>query len=154
MLTGGAHRPSEKCPPYSARLGACRVGAKDIGACRRWRSGMRRSCYWRRDILNEIKYCGICHSDIPHVRSDWRVETYSLLPGYKITAVVLQLTVLFHMADRLPVNRALRGGNTGQAFSKQLALSFQVIPVAGGLRDDHYTFRQIPTWALDCRLEP
>ncbi|UUU29775.1 NAD(P)-dependent alcohol dehydrogenase [Streptomyces sp. CA-210063] len=40
------------------------------------------------DVLIEIKYTGICHSDIHHARSDWREETYPLVPGHEIAGVV------------------------------------------------------------------
>ena len=29
-----------------------------------------------RDVLIEIRYCGICHTDISHARSEWRPEPY------------------------------------------------------------------------------
>ena len=30
------------------------------------------------DVLVEIRYCGICHTDISHARSEWRPEPYPL----------------------------------------------------------------------------
>jgi threonine dehydrogenase-like Zn-dependent dehydrogenase len=33
------------------------------------------------DVLIEIRYCGICHTDITHARSEWRPEPYPLIPG-------------------------------------------------------------------------
>jgi len=44
-----------------------------------------------KDILIEIKYCGICHSDIHHVRAEWGEEKYPLVPGHEIAGVVLQV---------------------------------------------------------------
>lgn len=41
-----------------------------------------------RDILIDIKYCGICHSDIHHVRGDWGGVTYPVAPGHEIAGVV------------------------------------------------------------------
>lgn len=41
-----------------------------------------------RDILIDIKYCGICHSDIHHVRGDWGQVTYPVAPGHEIAGVV------------------------------------------------------------------
>ncbi|WP_329344047.1 NAD(P)-dependent alcohol dehydrogenase [Streptomyces sp. NBC_01352] len=43
------------------------------------------------DVLIEIKYTGICHSDIHHARSDWREETYPLVPGHEIAGVVSEV---------------------------------------------------------------
>ncbi len=41
-----------------------------------------------KDVLIDIKYCGICHSDIHHVRGEWRKETYPLVPGHEIAGMV------------------------------------------------------------------
>jgi alcohol dehydrogenase (NADP+) len=41
-----------------------------------------------RDVLIDIKYCGVCHSDVNHARSLWAPETYPLVPGHEITGVV------------------------------------------------------------------
>lgn len=36
------------------------------------------------DILLDILYAGICHSDLHHVASDWGPETYPMVPGHEI----------------------------------------------------------------------
>ncbi|MFD7408515.1 NAD(P)-dependent alcohol dehydrogenase [Streptomyces sp. NPDC059866] len=41
-----------------------------------------------RDVLIEIKYTGICHSDIHHTRSDWGPVSYPVAPGHEIAGVV------------------------------------------------------------------
>ncbi|MGJ7908632.1 NAD(P)-dependent alcohol dehydrogenase [Actinopolyspora sp. H202] len=43
-----------------------------------------------RDVLIEIKYAGICHSDIHHTRSHWKQENYPLVPGHEIAGVVTE----------------------------------------------------------------
>jgi len=43
-----------------------------------------------KDILIEIKYCGICHSDSHHVRAEWGEEKYPLVPGHEIAGVVFK----------------------------------------------------------------
>lgn len=35
------------------------------------------------DVLIEIKYCGICHSDISHARSEWGEQVYPIVPGHE-----------------------------------------------------------------------
>ncbi|WP_026554572.1 NAD(P)-dependent alcohol dehydrogenase [Arthrobacter sp. 35W] len=40
------------------------------------------------DVLIEIKYAGICHSDIHTVRGDWGPQTYPLAPGHEIAGIV------------------------------------------------------------------
>jgi uncharacterized zinc-type alcohol dehydrogenase-like protein len=44
-----------------------------------------------KDVLIEIKYCGICHSDIHHAHGEWGAETYPLVPGHEIAGVVAQV---------------------------------------------------------------
>jgi uncharacterized zinc-type alcohol dehydrogenase-like protein len=41
-----------------------------------------------RDVLIDIKYVGICHSDIHHVRGEWAEETFPLVPGHEIAGIV------------------------------------------------------------------
>jgi uncharacterized zinc-type alcohol dehydrogenase-like protein len=43
------------------------------------------------DVLIEIRYCGICHSDIHTVRSEWDEVTYPVVPGHEITGIVAEV---------------------------------------------------------------
>ncbi|MFI6309639.1 NAD(P)-dependent alcohol dehydrogenase [Nocardia fusca] len=43
------------------------------------------------DLLIEIKYAGICHSDIHQVRGDMRGGTYPFVPGHEITGIVTEI---------------------------------------------------------------
>lgn len=40
------------------------------------------------DVLIEIKYAGICHSDIHTARAEWGEGTFPLVPGHEIAGVV------------------------------------------------------------------
>jgi uncharacterized zinc-type alcohol dehydrogenase-like protein len=40
------------------------------------------------DVVIEIKYSGICHSDIHMSRSEWGASTYPMVPGHEIAGVV------------------------------------------------------------------
>ena len=44
-----------------------------------------------KDVLIEIKYAGICHSDIHHVRGEWAKEVYPLVPGHEIAGVIVEV---------------------------------------------------------------
>ncbi|MDQ1596509.1 MAG: alcohol dehydrogenase [Arthrobacter pascens] len=44
-----------------------------------------------RDVLIEIRYAGICHSDIHTVRGDWGPQQYPLAPGHEIAGVVTEI---------------------------------------------------------------
>ncbi|MET9070570.1 NAD(P)-dependent alcohol dehydrogenase [Streptomyces sp. NPDC004232] len=43
------------------------------------------------DVLIEIKYAGICHSDIHHARSEWGPTTYPIVPGHEIAGIVTEV---------------------------------------------------------------
>jgi uncharacterized zinc-type alcohol dehydrogenase-like protein len=43
------------------------------------------------DVLVEIKYCGICHTDIHFVRNDFGMSVYPLVPGHEIVGVVKEV---------------------------------------------------------------
>lgn len=43
------------------------------------------------DILIEILYAGICHSDIHHVKGEWKKENYPLVPGHEVVGRVVQV---------------------------------------------------------------
>jgi alcohol dehydrogenase (NADP+) len=40
------------------------------------------------DVLIDIRYCGVCHSDIHLVRGDWGEIAYPLAPGHEIVGTV------------------------------------------------------------------
>jgi len=40
------------------------------------------------DVQIEIKYAGVCHSDIHKVRGDWGPSMYPMVPGHEIIGVV------------------------------------------------------------------
>lgn len=43
------------------------------------------------DVLIDIKYAGICHSDIHTVRGDWGPQQYPLVPGHEIAGIVTEV---------------------------------------------------------------
>lgn len=50
----------------------------------------------RRDVGNhdvhiEILYCGVCHSDLHTVRSEWQGTTYPCVPGHEIVGRVVEV---------------------------------------------------------------
>ena len=44
-----------------------------------------------RDVLIEIRYAGICHSDIHTVRGDWGAVPYPLTVGHEIAGQVAEV---------------------------------------------------------------
>ena len=43
------------------------------------------------DVLIEIAYAGICHTDIHSVRGDWGEKQYPLVPGHEIAGVITKV---------------------------------------------------------------
>ena len=43
------------------------------------------------DVLIDIKYSGICHSDIHTVRGEWGDQQYPLVPGHEIAGIVTEV---------------------------------------------------------------
>jgi uncharacterized zinc-type alcohol dehydrogenase-like protein len=41
-----------------------------------------------RDVLIEIQYCGVCHSDIHQARGEWGDEIFPMVPGHEIVGRV------------------------------------------------------------------
>ncbi len=44
-----------------------------------------------KDVLIKIEYCGVCHSDIHTVKSDWGATNYPAVPGHEIVGRVEQI---------------------------------------------------------------
>lgn len=58
------------------------------------------------DVLIEIKYAGICHSDIHTVRGEWGPVKYPLVPGHEIAGIVSQIgsgVTKYAVGDRVGV---------------------------------------------------
>ena len=43
------------------------------------------------DVVIEILYCGVCHSDLHTVRNEWRFTVYPALPGHEIVGRVIEV---------------------------------------------------------------
>lgn len=43
------------------------------------------------DVLIEILYCGICHSDIHQVRNEWGRSSFPMVPGHEIVGRVIRV---------------------------------------------------------------
>ncbi|MEU7745529.1 NAD(P)-dependent alcohol dehydrogenase [Nonomuraea sp. NPDC049158] len=69
MLTVNSYSATSATEP----LAPARVERRDVGP---------------RDVLIEIKYCGICHSDIHFVRGEWGTAPYPVAPGHEIAGIV------------------------------------------------------------------
>lgn len=60
----------------------------------------------KQDVLIDIQYCGICHSDIHQVRDEWGEGLFPMVPGHEIVGVVSQVgeeVTEFKVGDRVGV---------------------------------------------------
>jgi uncharacterized zinc-type alcohol dehydrogenase-like protein len=58
------------------------------------------------DVLIDIQYCGICHSDIHQARDEWGDAIFPMVPGHEITGVVKAVgnkVSKFKIGDRVGV---------------------------------------------------
>lgn len=58
------------------------------------------------DVVIEILYCGVCHSDVHNVRNDWGNAQYPMVPGHEIMGRVLAVgtgVTRFQPGDRVGV---------------------------------------------------
>ncbi|EPS69932.1 hypothetical protein M569_04831 [Genlisea aurea] len=43
------------------------------------------------DVTIKILYCGICHTDVHHVKNDWGSTMYPVVPGHEIVGIVTEI---------------------------------------------------------------
>ncbi|RMC96960.1 NAD(P)-dependent alcohol dehydrogenase [Aquitalea palustris] len=58
------------------------------------------------DVVIEILYCGVCHSDVHNVHNDWGNANYPMVPGHEIIGKVLAVGAgvsRFQIGDRVGV---------------------------------------------------
>lgn len=58
------------------------------------------------DILIDIKYCGICHSDIHQARDEWGGSIFPMVPGHEISGIVAKVgskVTKFQVGDKVGV---------------------------------------------------
>ena len=58
------------------------------------------------DVVIDIKYCGICHSDIHQVRDEWGGSLFPMVPGHEITGIVASIggkVTKFKVGDKVGV---------------------------------------------------
>jgi alcohol dehydrogenase (NADP+) len=58
------------------------------------------------DVVFDIKYCGICHSDIHQVRDEWGGSVFPMVPGHEITGIVSRVgkrVSRYKVGDRVAV---------------------------------------------------
>lgn len=97
-----------------------------------------------KDVFIEIKYCGICHSDIHQVRNEWGGSQYPMVPGHEITGIVSQVgtkVVKFKVGDKVGVGCLVDSCRTCQyclSHEEQFCTT-GAVPTYNGLERDGKT---------------
>lgn len=58
------------------------------------------------DVVIDIKYCGVCHSDIHQARNEWGNSVFPMVPGHEIVGIVTAVgskVTKFRVGDRAGV---------------------------------------------------
>jgi alcohol dehydrogenase (NADP+) len=58
------------------------------------------------DVLIDIQYCGMCHSDLHACNGDWGMEYFPITPGHEIAGVLSKIgtdVTQFNVGDRVGV---------------------------------------------------
>ncbi|KAK4429418.1 putative cinnamyl alcohol dehydrogenase 6 [Sesamum alatum] len=79
-----AHDPSGKITPYT----------------------FKRRENGKKDVTIKILYCGICHTDLHHVKNDWGITMYPVVPGHEIVGIITKVgsdVTNFKVGDRAGV---------------------------------------------------
>ncbi|XP_021756584.1 probable cinnamyl alcohol dehydrogenase 6 isoform X2 [Chenopodium quinoa] len=58
------------------------------------------------DVTIKVLYCGMCHTDLHHVRNDWGITMYPCVPGHEITGLITKVgkdVTKFKVGDKVGV---------------------------------------------------
>ncbi|HJP77556.1 MAG TPA: NAD(P)-dependent alcohol dehydrogenase [Pseudonocardiaceae bacterium] len=83
-------------PAEGAPLEAATIARREVGP---------------QDVLIDVAYCGICHTDIHIVRGEWGPQPYPLVPGHEIIGTVAAVgsdVTRFAPGDRVGVGCMIR----------------------------------------------
>ncbi|TGL62079.1 NAD(P)-dependent alcohol dehydrogenase [Leptospira sarikeiensis] len=95
------------------------------------------------DIVIEILYCGVCHSDLHQARNDWGGSAYPMVPGHEIVGKVIGIgpnTTRFKVGDHVGVGCMVDSCRDCQACKKgleQYCEKFPTYTYNGVDRHDH-----------------
>ncbi|HSB56216.1 MAG TPA: NAD(P)-dependent alcohol dehydrogenase [Nitrosopumilaceae archaeon] len=75
------------------------------------------------DVLIDISYCGICHTDIHQVGDEWGGSQFPMVPGHEITGIVSKVgekVTRYKVGDRVGVGCFVDSCRRCQACQKNL----------------------------------
>jgi uncharacterized zinc-type alcohol dehydrogenase-like protein len=101
------------------------------------------------DVAFDIKFAGICHSDIRTVRSEWGPASYPVVPGHEIAGVVTEVgseVTKYKIGDRVGVGclvdscRECNGCKSGlEQYCTGMVLTYNAVGRDGALTFGGYS---------------
>jgi len=82
----------------------------------------------KHDVELDVRYCGICHSDVSIIENAWGITQFPVVPGHEVVGTVAQVGE--RVTHLKPGQTVGLGWNSG--FCNQCAQCH-----AGGRGDDH-----------------
>ena len=131
-------------PGRTTTARAVGASAPDAPARRRSRSSAVRS--GPSDVRIDIKFCGICHSDIHFARGEWGEVPYPAIPGHEIAGIVAEVgseVTKFAPGDRVGVGcmvNSCRECENCQAGDEQYCLNGNTQTYGSTDRDGTVTY--------------
>jgi alcohol dehydrogenase (NADP+) len=97
-----------------------------------------------RDVAIDIKYAGICHSDIHQAREEWFTSIFPMVPGHEIAGIVTAVgseVTSFAIGDRVGVGCYVDSCGECKAcrLGQQSYCTGHVAPTYNGLERDNST---------------
>ena len=124
------HVPAYAAPAAGEPLAPTNIERRDVGPD---------------DVLIEVKYAGICHSDIHTVNGDWGAQPFRVVPGHEIVGIVTEVgseVARHRVGDRVGVGCMVNScGECTNCLNgdEQYCLSGMVPTYAGTDRDGTIT---------------
>jgi alcohol dehydrogenase (NADP+) len=76
-----------------------------------------------KDVSIEIKFCGICHSDLHQARDEWGGSIFPMVPGHEIAGIVTEVgsgVTKYAVGDRVGVGCLVDSDRTCEACRRDL----------------------------------
>ncbi len=97
------------------------------------------------DVVLEILFCGVCHSDLHMARNEWKMASYPVVPGHEIVGRVTQVgaeVTTFKIGDLAGVGCLVDSCRTCPSCSRGLEQYCTTAPIFTYNSDDRFTGRK------------
>jgi uncharacterized zinc-type alcohol dehydrogenase-like protein len=98
----------------------------------------------KKDVVIDIKYCGVCHSDVHQARDEWGGSVFPMVPGHEIVGIVCGIggdVKKYKVGDKVGVGCMVNSCRTCSACKEGLEQFCEVhmVPTYNGFEKDGKT---------------